>query len=198
MTTSSTRSVVEEHVVLPVGRLVGAVPGRAAGSGEERLIALGDAFLSVSLEAQDLWWHARFLTTTSQLSSWATADGISGVEEILDGMVEAGLLTRLPEHDSAGPWLHGHRLLAQGTGTGADAEAPDAFVIRDRDMDPVAALEELVYAAWTLGDGRRSLADTVTVLSRQGRGPEEQVAGRLLLALPALLEAGVVLLDVVP
>lgn len=180
--------------VLPVGRPVGLVPAGGGGTRKSFVIALADSFVEVSLESQDVWWRARFLPDSSLLTAWAETEGIAGGHEVVERLFEAGLLTGVLQeaHDE---WANEYRWIAQGIGTGLEDGLDDVFAIRDHAMDPVAAVNETVFAAWALSDGRRSLAAVAAHLSRQGRGSVGEVQKLLLASSPPLMEAGAVLLD---
>ena len=68
-------------------------------------------------------------------------------------------------------------------------------MIRDHAMEVLVAVDELVYAIWSLSDGTRSLAAVCAVAAAQRRLPEVQLHGAILSALSPLLEANALILD---
>ena len=171
---------------------------RDADSPPRAMIRQGERFLVVELEALDVFLPAIRPRHRSELLATAEEAGAEDPVELVDAVVDAGLL--LPFGADPGEdveRLRRLRLQPTGIGLGDDGNAPGAYRIASHDLRPLLDCDPVTYAVWAASDGR-SLGQICEQVAIAYGVAADEVLRHMAAVLPQLLESGATFLDLSP
>jgi len=182
-------------VGVPMGRWL---RGGARGSYTTAMVRRGREFALLDLETFGVFLAALTPRPLEELVAVARRAGVDQPTALVDLLREDGLLVRFVGDGSRDlVVLRGLRLQTVGVGIGNETDNADLFVIADNRLRPLLTCDGLTYTVWAASDGR-SIGEICDVLAESHQVSSDELARRLLTALPQLLAAGVAFLDATP
>lgn len=184
--------------VLPVGFPLGTSHPLGIGEPVEQPqeIRKGESFYNVTAGQYAAWMLALQAADREVLEASCTASGLPNAGELIEDLLEAGLLVAMWDSPLQNlPLLESHRLLPVGLGFGNSLEHQDAFVIGQFGLGPRLTVDLRVYLVWGLSTRPISVAEACREVAATYDVDVEPVLGQLAVNLPLLIRHGAALLD---
>jgi hypothetical protein len=162
------------------------------------IIRQGEQFLLVGLRTLELFLFAVRPRRRSELLAAAEETGAQDPIELMESVIDDGLLIVLGnDADDDLRRLGALRLQPTGIGLGDDGTEPGRCRIAGHDLRPLLACDPVTYSVWAASDGR-SLSTVCEQVSRSYGVEPDDVLRHILQVLPGLLESGAAFLDSSP
>jgi hypothetical protein len=160
---------------------------------DEYAVRSRDDFVWLNKDDYDLWWTSRRHIAAGSLLDLARKSKTERPATRIEGLLRRGLLALL--EPDAGPTAEfATRLRMVPTGVGGGLRG-NAYWLLSGTGEQVQAVDYLVYMAWSACDGQASLAQVAQGLAALAGTNVEAAYRFILVALPALLEAGTIYID---
>lgn len=162
------------------------------------IIRQGEQFLLVGLSTLELFLFAVRPRRRSELLAAAEETGAQDPIELMESVIDDGLLILLGNNsDDDLRRLGALRLQPAGIGLGDDGTEPGHYRIAGHDLRPLLACDSVTYSVWAASDGR-SLSTVCEQISRSYGVGSDDVLRHILQVLPGLLQSGAAFLDSSP
>jgi hypothetical protein len=169
-----------------------------ANSPPAAIIRQGEEFLLVGLSTLELFLFAVRPRRRSELLTAAEDAGADDPIELMESVIDHGLLILLGnDSDEDRRRLGGLRLQPIGIGLGDDGTEPGNCRIARHDLRPLLTCDYITYSVWAASDGRSLGAVCEQIGTFYGVGSDD-VLRHIVQVLPGLLESGAAFLDSTP
>jgi hypothetical protein len=158
-------------------------------------IRVGGELRQIHIDRYVLWAAALQARGLASILSIGPESARDRTERHVQALVDDGLLIHFENPRSAVSVLDRHRLLPTGEGLGNQADDEGACFIYGRIPGRQLCVDPVVYNVWGASTTDASLREVVEVVAEAFGRPGDEIAAHVLVNLPAMMRAGVVILD---
>lgn len=183
-------------LLFPTGFTAGALftPENDASSGLG-IVRLGDEYCELDHRQFRVWTLSFEFSTRDSLVEAAKKKQLNDPRDILESILDIGLLTQINKDNSRLPKILSNlKLVSLGFGLGNSEDDLGGFVIAGNDLTPRLRTNFDIYSIWTVSY-RASIWETCQQIADNSGGDPITIARNLVDNLPMLLGSGSAYLD---